>query len=200
MFLDPPLLIFTNHIHKELKTKPWKTRKKFVINSDFIPPPPLMILSSKLEVCQCHSDESSNNQENDEDNEQDAVDGVNSVAPNTGKYIVKFNVYSTERQKSCHRHLRNCSTIPRQRWNLPWIFSCPNRSLKFSLAILPSNPSQYKQRRRNKWPYENYNHNRPKWKSSSSFVSNCNSVQKAESQKQRSTEKASSQQQIPNLS
>ena len=159
-----------------------------------------MILSSKLKVCQCHSNESSNNQENDEDNEQDAVDGINSVAPNTGKYIVKFNVYSTKRQKSCHRHLRNRSTIPWQRWNLPWIFSCANRSLKFNLAVLPSYPSQYKQRRCNKCPYQNYNHNCSKWEGSSRLVSNCNSVQKAERQKQRTTEKASCQQQIPNLS
>lgn len=66
-----------------------------------------MIFSSKLEVCQCHSNESSDNQENDEDNKQNTVDCVNSMTPNTGKYIIKFNVYSTERQKSCHRHLRN---------------------------------------------------------------------------------------------
>lgn len=163
------------------------------MNSDFIPPPPLVILSSELEVCQCYSNESSNDQENDEDNEQDAIDGVYPVTPNTGKYIVEFNVYSTERQKSCHRHLWNCSAIPWQRWNLPWIFSCADGSLKFSLAILPSNPTQHKQRRCDKCPYENYNHNCAKWESSSSIISNCNSVQKAKCQEQRSTEKASSQ-------
>lgn len=163
------------------------------MNSDFIPPPPLMILSSKLEVCQCHSNESSNNQENDEDNEQNTVDGVNSVTPNTGKYVIKFDVYGTERQESCHCHLRNCSTIPRQRWNLSWIFSCAAGSLKFSLAILPSNPTQYKQRRGNKCPYENNNHNCAEWEGSSSIVNNCNSVQKAKCQKQRSTEKTSGQ-------
>lgn len=135
-----------------------------------------MVLSSKLEVCQRHSNESSNNQENDENNEQDTVDGVNPVTPNTGKNIVKFNVYRTERQKSRHCHLGNCSAIPWQRRDLPWIFSCAAGSLKFGLAILPSNPTQHKQRRCNKSPYENYNHNCAKWEGSSGIVSNCNSV------------------------
>lgn len=114
-----------------------KMRKKI------IPPPPLMVFSSKLEICQCHGDKSSDNQENDEYYEQNAVNGVNPVTPYTSKYVVKFNVDSTERQKPCHSHLRKGSTIPRQRWYLPRKFCGAARSLKLSFAILPSNPTQY---------------------------------------------------------
>lgn len=55
-----------------------------------------MILSSKLEVSQRHSNEGSDDKENNENNKENAVDGVNSVAPHTGKYVVKFNVNGTE--------------------------------------------------------------------------------------------------------
>lgn len=78
-----------------------------------LPPPPLMVLSSKLEICQRHSNESSDYQKNDKHNKQDAVNGVNPVTPHTGKNVVQFNVYSTERQKTSHCHLRDCCPVPR---------------------------------------------------------------------------------------
>ena len=68
-----------------------------------------MVLSSKLEVCQCDSNESSNYQEDYKDNKQDVVYSIDPVTPDTGKYIVNFDVYSTERQKACHCHLWNRS-------------------------------------------------------------------------------------------
>jgi hypothetical protein len=105
-----------------------------------------MVLSSKLEVCQCHSNESSNYQEDYKDNKQDVVYSINPVTPDTGKYIVKFDVYSTERQKACHCHLWNCSPVLWQRWNLSGILGGVARSLEFSLAVLPSNPTQHQQR------------------------------------------------------
>ena len=153
-----------------------------------------MVLSSKLEVRQCHSNESSNYQENDEDNKQDAVYGINPVTPYTGKYVVKFNVDSTERQKACHCHLRNCSPVPWQSWNLSGILGGADRSLEFSLAILPSNPTQHQQRRCYKCPYKNYHHNCAKWESSSGIISNRYSIQEAEHKKQRPAKEASRQQ------
>lgn len=62
-----------------------------------LPPPPFMVFSSKLKVCKCHSNESSDNEKNDEDYKENAVYGVNSMAPHTGKYVVKFDINSTER-------------------------------------------------------------------------------------------------------
>lgn len=62
-----------------------------------LPPPPFMVFSSKLEVCQCNRDESSDYDENKEDDRQNTIDGVYSVTPNTGKYVVKLNVNGTER-------------------------------------------------------------------------------------------------------
>ena len=145
--------------------------------------PPFMVLSSKLEVCQCHSYEiSSNYQEDYKDNKQDAVYSINPVTPDTGKYIVKFNVYSTERQKASHCHLWNHSPVPWPRRNLSGILSGVARSLEFSLAILPSNPRQHQQRWCYKWPYNNC----AKWESSSGIISNCYGIQKAENKKQSS--------------
>jgi hypothetical protein len=104
-----------------------------------------MIFSSKLEVSQSNSDESSDNQKNNEDNKQDAVDGINPVTPDTGKYVVELNVNSTKREKPCHCHLRKGTPVPRQRWNLTRIFCGAARSLELSLHIFPSNTTQYKQ-------------------------------------------------------
>lgn len=145
-------------------------------NSKYIPPPPLMIFSSKLKVGQRYRDKSCHYQENDKHYKQDAVYSVNPVSPYTGKNIIKFNIYGTKWQKSSHCHLRNCPTVPLQRWNFSRIFSGAARSLELSLAILPCNPTQHQQRGCYKCPYENYNHNRPKWKSSSCMISNCNSI------------------------
>lgn len=62
-----------------------------------LPPPPLMVFSSKLEVRQCNRDESSDYDKNKEDDRQNTIDGVYSVTPNTGKYVVKLDVNGTER-------------------------------------------------------------------------------------------------------
>lgn len=115
-------------------------------NHIHLPPPPFMILSSKLKICQSHSDKCCHDYENNENNEQNAVDGVYSVPPYTCKDIVKFNVNSTERQKSSHHHLGGSSSVPRQRWNFPGIFCCPNCSLELSLTIFTSYTTQHKQR------------------------------------------------------
>ena len=104
-----------------------------------------MILSSKLEVCQSHSDESSDNQQNNEDNEEYAVDRINSVAPYTGKNVVQLYVDGTKRKKSCHCHLGNGTPVPRQRWNLSGIFCSADRCLELSFAIFTSNTTQHKQ-------------------------------------------------------
>lgn len=153
-----------------------------------------MVLGSKLEVSQCHSNESSNYQENDEDDKQDAVYGVNPMTPDASKDIIKLNIYCTERQKSCHCHLRDCLPVPWQRWNLPGIFGGAARSLELSLSVLSSNPTQHQQRWRHQRPYQNYNHNCAEWKSSSGRVSNCNGIQKAECKQKRPTKEAPRQQ------
>lgn len=149
-----------------------------------------MIFSSKLEVCQGHSDESSHNNQNNEDDEQDAVYSVNPVAPNTGKDVVKLYIYRTERQKSSHRHLRKSTAIPWKWWNFSGVLSSAARSLKLSLAILTSNSTQNKQWWCHKCPDKKNHHNGAKRKSSSSSICNCYCVQEAEGQKQRPTEQA----------
>ena len=117
-----------------------------------------MFLSSKLGVCKCHSNESSNYQEDYKDSKQDAVYSINPVTPDTSKYIVKLDVYSTKRQKACHCHLWNRSPVPWQRWNLSGVHGGAARSLEFSLSFLPSNPTQHQQRWCYKCPYKNYHH------------------------------------------
>lgn len=104
-----------------------------------------MIFSSKLKVRQSHSNKSCDYQKNNEDDKQDAVYGVDPVTPYTSKYVVKLNVDGTKRQKPCHCHLRNSAPVPRQRRNLSGILCSAARSLEFSLAIFPSNPTQHKQ-------------------------------------------------------
>jgi hypothetical protein len=111
-----------------------------------VPPPPLVVFSSKLEVRQCNSNEGSYNKEDDEDYKEDAVDGVNPMAPNTGKDVVELNVYGTERQKPCHSHLWNCCPVPGKWRNLPGVFGGAARSLEFGFAVFTSNTSQNKQR------------------------------------------------------
>ena len=164
-----------------------------------LPPPPFMIFSSKLEVSQSHSDESSDNQKDNEHNKQDAVDGINPVTPDTGKYVVELNVNSTEREKPCHCHLRKGAPVPRQRWNFTRIFCGAARSLELSLAIFPSNTTQHKQWWCYQCPYENYHHNGAKRKCCSCTVGNCNSVKKTECEEQRPTKQATCQQKIPHL-
>lgn len=100
-----------------------------------------MVFSSKLKISQSHSDKSSDNQENDKDNKQDAVYGVDPMSPHAGKYVVKFNIDSTEWQETCHCHLRNSFPVPRQWWDLSRIFCGATRGLKLRLTILPSNTS-----------------------------------------------------------
>ena len=80
----------------------------------YLPPPPFMIFSSKLEICQRNSDKSSDNNKDDEDYKQDAVDSVYPMTPDTGKYIVEFDIYSTEGQKSSHCHLWKSTPVPRK--------------------------------------------------------------------------------------
>lgn len=106
-----------------------------------------MVLSSELKVGQWHSDERSNDEENDEDYEEDAVYDVNSVAPDAGKNVVKFDVDGAKRQEPSHCHLRNGAPVPGQLWNLSWVFGGPYRRLELSLAVLTSNPTQNKERR-----------------------------------------------------
>lgn len=112
--------------------------------TSYIPPPPFMIFSSKLKVCQSHSDESSDNQQNNKDDEEYAVDGINSVAPDTSKNVVQLYVDGTEREKSCHCHLGKGTPIPRQRWNFSGIFCSADRCLELSFAIFTSNTTQDK--------------------------------------------------------
>lgn len=107
-----------------------------------VPPPPLMVFSSKLEVCQRNSDEGSDDKEDDEDYEENAVNSVNSVAPNTSKDVVQLDIDSAERQKSSHSHLRNCCPVPGKWRNLPRVFGGTARSLEFTLAVFTSNASQ----------------------------------------------------------
>lgn len=152
-----------------------------------------MVFSSKLKVCKGHSNESSDDEKNDEDYKENAVYGVNSMAPNTGKYVVKFNIYGTKREKPGHCHLWNSPSIPRQRWNLPWILSCATWSLELSPTVFPGNATQNKQRRRYKRPYENDNHNCAKWQCCSSTVCYSNGIKEAEGQEQWPTEKAACQ-------
>jgi len=118
-----------------------------------LPPPPLMIFSSKLKVRQCHSNEGSDYKQDDEDDKENAVDSVNSVAPHASKYVVEFNVDCTERKKTSHCHLWNSSPIPRQWWNLSRIFGSATRSLELSLAVFTSYGTQDKQRRGYQCPY-----------------------------------------------
>lgn len=47
-----------------------------------------MIFSSKLEVSKGNGYKSSDDQEDDEDDEEDAVNGVDPMAPNTGKDVI----------------------------------------------------------------------------------------------------------------
>jgi hypothetical protein len=72
----------------------------------YVPPPPLMVLNSKLEVCEGYRDKRSHNDEDDEDNEQYAIDSINFVTPHTCKNVVELNVDCTERQESSHAHLK----------------------------------------------------------------------------------------------
>lgn len=157
-----------------------------------LPPPPLMIFSSKLEIGQSHSYEGSDNQKNKKNNKQNAVDGVNPVTPHAGKYVVKFNVYRTKREKSCHCHLRNSCPVPWQRWNFSRILCGAAGSLKLSLTVFPSNTTQDKQWSSYQCPYKDNYYNSTKRKSCSCTVSNCNCVKEAECQEQRPTEKAPS--------
>lgn len=103
-----------------------------------------MIFSSKLEICQSHSDESGDNQQNNKDDEEYAVDSINSVAPYTSKNVVQLYVYGTEREKPCHCHLWNGTSVPRQRWNLSGILCSADRSLELSFAIFTCNTTQHK--------------------------------------------------------
>lgn len=71
------------------------------------PPPPFMVISGKLEVGDCNSGECCDDEKNNKHYKENAVQSVNLMSPHTGKYILKFNVYSTEREKPCHCHLRD---------------------------------------------------------------------------------------------
>ena len=101
-----------------------------------------MVFSSKLEVRQGNSNEGSDDEKDDKDYKEDAVNGVNSVAPNTSKDVVELDIYSTERQKSSHSHLWNCCPVPGKWGNLPRVFGGTARSLEFTLAVFTSNASQ----------------------------------------------------------
>uniref|UniRef100_A0A7C9ELI9 Uncharacterized protein n=1 Tax=Opuntia streptacantha TaxID=393608 RepID=A0A7C9ELI9_OPUST len=104
-----------------------------------------MIFSSKLKVCQSHGNKGSDYNQNNEDDEQNAINRVDPVTPDTGKYVVEFNIYSTEGQKSCHCHLRKSTPVPWQWGNFSRVLRCTAWRLEFSLAILPSNATQYKE-------------------------------------------------------
>lgn len=149
-----------------------------------------MIFSSKLEVGQSHSYKGSDNQENDENNKQNAVNGVDPVTPYAGKYIVQLNVNSTERKKPCHCHLWKGTSVPWQRWNLSRILCGANGSLELSPAVFPSNTTQHKQWWCYQCPYQDNYHNRAKRQSCSCTIRNGNSVEEAECEEQRTTEKA----------
>lgn len=149
----------------------------------YVPPPPFMIFGCKLEICQSHSYKSSDNQQDDEDNKQDAVYGIDPVAPDTGKYVVKLNVNSTKWKKSSHCHLRNRTPVPRQWWNLSRILCGAAGSLELSLAIFSSNTTQNKQGRCHQCPYEDYYYNSSKRQCSSCSVCNSNRVKEAECEK-----------------
>lgn len=47
-----------------------------------------MIFSSELEVSKGNCYKSSDDQQDDEDDEEDAVNGVDTMAPNTGKDVI----------------------------------------------------------------------------------------------------------------
>ena len=147
-----------------------------------------MVFSSKLEVCQCNSDERGDNKEDDEDNKQNAVDCVNPVAPNTSKDVVQLDVYGTERQKPGHSHLWNSSPVPRKWRNLPGVFCGTARSLEFTFAVFASNTSQNKQRKCDQGPDEHNDTDSAKGQCCCCTISNSNSVQEAKCQEERSTE------------
>lgn len=140
-----------------------------------------MILSSKLKVCHCHSDECCDNNEDDENNKQYAIYGVNFVTPDTSKYIIQLNVNGTKGKEPCHGHLRNSAPIPWQLRNFTWIVCGATWSLEFCLAVLTSNATQHKQRQSYQGPYEDNHKDGTKWQGCSGTVYYGNSVKKAES-------------------
>lgn len=152
-----------------------------------------MVFSSKLEVRQCNSDESSNDKEDDKDYKENAVDRVDPVAPNTSKDVVQLDVYGTERQKSSHSHLGNCLPVPGKWRNLPGVFSGAARSLEFSFAVFTSNTSQNEQRKCHQGPDENNDTDGAKGQCCCCTINNSNCVQETECQEERSTKQASCQ-------
>jgi len=65
-----------------------KTELKNQLGWKNLPPPPFMIFSSELEVSKGNCYKSSDDQQDDEDDEEDAVNGIDTMAPNTGKDVI----------------------------------------------------------------------------------------------------------------
>lgn len=152
-----------------------------------LPPPPFMIFCSKLEVSQCHSNEGCDDEKYNKNYKENAIDCINSVAPDTDKYVVELNIDCTERQKTSHGHLWDSASIPRQWWNLSRILGSAAWSLELCFAVFSCNSTQDKQRRCYKGPDQNNYNNGAKRKCSCSIISNGNSVQEAECQEQGPT-------------
>lgn len=136
-----------------------------------------MVFNCKLEVGQCNGDESSHDDQYDENNEENAVDGVDLMAPHTGKDIVQLDVNGTEWQEPSHGHLWNSIAIPRKRGNFSWELRCPARGLKFSLAVFPRNPTQHQQRRGDKRPYQDNHTDGAEWEGCSCVIKDSNCIQ-----------------------
>ena len=51
-----------------------------------------MVLHDELEIGQCHGDEGGDNDQDDEHDEENAVNGIDLVAPDTGKDVIKLDV------------------------------------------------------------------------------------------------------------
>lgn len=135
-----------------------------------------MILNSKLEVCECHCDKGCDDDEDNEHNEKDAVDGVYLMSPDAGKYVVQLDVNSTEREESCHCHLRNGAPVPGQLRDFPWVLGRAAGSLEFCIAIFPSYTTQHKERGGYKCPNENNDNDSTERQSCCSTVRYRNSV------------------------
>ena len=103
-----------------------------------------MIFSGELEVSQGNGYKSGNDQEDDEDDEEDAVNGVDPMAPNTGKDVIQLDVDGTERKKTSHGHLRNSASVPWKWRDLTWILSCADWSLELGFAVFTGDATQYK--------------------------------------------------------
>mmetsp|Transcript_6274 Transcript_6274/g.9515 ORF Transcript_6274/g.9515 Transcript_6274/m.9515 type:complete len:577 (+) Transcript_6274:207-1937(+) len=116
-------------------------------------PPPTMVLAGQLEVHQGNSDEGGDDEQHDEGQEQDPKEGVDLVAPYTGKDVVQLNVDGTEGQEASHEHLGQRVAVPGDvRGDLAHGLGGAAGYIHITRGVAPNDAPNYRQGERHQAP------------------------------------------------